>query len=243
MSREEKHKARRSAQKDTSSVAVLEQATPAAEQPTASVWHERAAFHITFDHAAGAAGQTVWQTRAYHEESDDQAIWPDLSSDALIDWMRDKAGLPAVSQIGVPVEPATALPEASAADDATSDLDLHIGALEIEEILANQEVGDLGTGRRMRAQIEFALGGPAAYLASAHQSHYDIQVLACDLSSGQTGILATSRQHLSPETLDYRPSLEFELPPVGSYQTIGIVLLVDESALGSSLGPTLTVIP
>jgi hypothetical protein len=230
MPREEKHKARRSAQKGVS---------PVAEQAAVSVWHERAAFHITFDHAAGAAGQTVWQTRAYHEESDDQAIWPDLSSDTLVDWMRDKAGLPAAPQISVPVEPA----EASAAGDPTTDLDLHIGALEIEEVLANQEVGGLGTGGRMRAQIEFALGGPAAYLASAHQSRYDIQVLACDLSSGQISILATGRQRLNPETLNYRPSLEFELPSVGSYLTIGIILLGEENTFGSSLGPTLTVIP
>src|SRR5688572_22497440 len=66
-----------------------------AEKPGTIGWHEYAVFQVAFDHATDAEGRIVWQTRAYHEEADDRAVWPGVTVDTLIRWMCDKVDLPA----------------------------------------------------------------------------------------------------------------------------------------------------
>jgi predicted flap endonuclease-1-like 5' DNA nuclease len=63
------------------------------EEPAAA-WRERAAFHIAVDYTSGPNGQLIWQTRAYHEESDTHNVWPGLPGMALIAWLLAVAELP-----------------------------------------------------------------------------------------------------------------------------------------------------
>lgn len=54
---------------------------------------ERAAFHVSI-HSALSAGRVVWETRAYHEESDTAITWPGPPGEALVQWLCSIAGLP-----------------------------------------------------------------------------------------------------------------------------------------------------
>lgn len=58
-------------------------------------WRERAAFHLSAHYSSDDAGQLVWQTRAYHEESDTHQAWPGLPGEALLAWLHAVADLPA----------------------------------------------------------------------------------------------------------------------------------------------------
>lgn len=54
---------------------------------------ERAAFHVSI-HSATDAGRVIWETRAYHEESDTAIAWPGPPGEALVQWLCAVAGLP-----------------------------------------------------------------------------------------------------------------------------------------------------
>lgn len=90
-------------------------------RPEASAWRERAAFRVAFDSRVEGGDRTVWQTRAYREETDTQQVWPGLAGDELLRWMIATADLPeaatpptspaeAESEV-LPAQPAEAEPE------------------------------------------------------------------------------------------------------------------------------------
>ena len=223
-------------------------------------WHERAAFHVAFDSTTDTTGNIAWQTRAYHEEADGRATWPGMADDALMEWMRSRAGLPAKASVREPIaatplaeppavvptealalqSPAELAPPASIAE-LPGDLRVALDDMELEEILIEQQVGEPEPARRLRAQIAIHLAGAGAHLAAADQSPYAVQVLSYELASGNITILASDQQELRPELLDYTTAIDFDVPQVGNYQLLGTVLLPNEQAAAVTLGPLLTV--
>ena len=89
-----------------------------------SVWRERAAFHLSIHSSTTGDGQSLWQTRAYHEESDTAMTWAGAPGDALIHWLLAVAELPAEAdrspqgEAQTPVPPAEAPPSAPPAVEA-----------------------------------------------------------------------------------------------------------------------------
>lgn len=233
-----------------------------ARRAEASVWHERAAFQVAYDYAARPSDDVTWQTRAYHEESGDRAVWPGIAGGPLVEWMRDKAELPVEEPPAPspaaepPVETLAGLPALPLAEESPaggpgeerlaeplSDLRCEIGDLQLTEAPAEQEVGGQTSVRRMRAQIDFQISGTATYIATAHQSSYAIQILSYDLATGRSALLAADRQQLQPELLAYSAAVEFELPEIGRYQLLGTVLFPADNAAEVALGPVLAVVP
>jgi hypothetical protein len=229
-------------------------APPAARpvQPAESDWRERAAFRVLFDQTTDQAGAAIWRTRAYREETDDPAEWPGVAVEALIGWMRDKAMLPielpsgesqaARSAAESTAEPSADSPVEASATEQAIDLRLEIANMSVTEVPAEQQVSGPPIPKRLRAQIDFHLSNTAAYLITASQTSYAIQVLAHDLETGGAILLASDQQPLRLESLDYSPALDFDLPALGRYQLVGMVLLPDDSAVGVTLGPMLTVV-
>jgi hypothetical protein len=218
----------RSRQKSGASQTVRGRGTAAPERaaPSAELeWHERAAFHVTFDNADDGAGQVRWQIHAYHEESDSRAVWPGMPGEAVVAWMCDKAGLRA------------------AAGPPPADLQLAIGDLRLDVSPIERQAGGPDRAKGLRAEVDFQLSSPAAYLATAQRSRYVMQVLACAPNSGAMTILAADQQHLRPEMLTYTAAVEFDLPETGNYQLLAVILLPDDGAVGITLGPELSVIP
>jgi hypothetical protein len=195
---------------------------------------------IAIGYTTRATGSIAWQTRAYHEESDQRIVLPDISGDALARWMRQQADLPVAALDERPPAVEAAEPPAEA---PAAELRLTIQELLLDEVLEAEQAGGPDAAKRLRAQISFQLSGAAAYLATANRSHYDMQILASARSTGQTMILASGRHQLTPESLAYTPTIEFELPPLGHYQLIGTILLPDDATVASAIGPALTVVP
>jgi hypothetical protein len=190
-------------------------------------WHERAAFHVTFDCADDDAGQVHWQVHVYHEESDSRAVWPGMPGQAMVAWMCDRAGLTTPSLTG----------------DPSADLQLAIGELRLDDAPIEQQAGGPNRTKRLRAKVDFQLAGPTAYLASTQQSRYVAHILACAPNSSATTILAADQQRLRPEALACTAVVEFDLPETGNYQLLAIILFPDDGAVGVALGPALSVIP
>jgi hypothetical protein len=250
MASEEKTKSRRSAQRAAAqsqprqSVPVAQVKEPALE----SAWHERAAFQVAFDHSVDSDGRPIWQTRAYHEEADGRTVWPGIAGEPLMTWMRERADLPAESHTpSPPAALAEQQPQADRPVEAPADdhgmLQLTIDQLSLEAALAEQQVGGAPIEPRLDVRIRFHLSGVRAYLATANESSYLIQILAHNLAQNHVAILALEGQQLQPELSEYSTALSFEPPPVGEYQIMALVLLPEQAVSATELGPVLTVVP
>lgn len=223
------------------------------EQPAEGDWRESAAFRVSFDQATDRTSQVIWRTRAYREETDDHAVWVGVANEVLVNWMRDKAMLPVEMPTEEPqathstaqatAEPSAASPVEASATEHAIDLRIEIAGMSITEVPAEQQVSGPPIPKRLRAQIDFHLSNTAAYLITASQTSYAIQILAHNLETGAATLLASDQQQLRPEALDYSPALDFDLPALGRYQFVGMVLLPDDSAVGVTLGPLLMVVP
>lgn len=78
----------------------------ASDEMSGAGWRERAAFHVSIHSAAGPGGLVIWQTRAYHEESDTASAWPGPPGEALIRWLSAVAALPPGAPQPEPAQPA-----------------------------------------------------------------------------------------------------------------------------------------
>ena len=191
-------------------------------QPGEREWRERAAFHISLERAGDDAGPAEWQTQAYHEETDSRATWAGLPGQAMIGWIRDKAGL-----AGAP---------------APGGLQLRLGELRLDEVLSERQVGQPDTAKRLRAGLDFEICEPAGRGAGA-RPRCVAQVLAWSPAIGALATLAADWRELRPGGVAYTVALEFDLPAIGEYQLLGLVLLPDDGAAGITLGPMLSVVP
>jgi hypothetical protein len=222
--------------------------SPASAAPIQSgetKWHEQAAFHITFEHVTDPAGQAIRRTRALHEETGEEHNWEGIPGPELTLWMHERAGLHGQEPA---LEPsAEARPEQSSAEtrsgDLESDLWMQISALEVEEVWAEKQVGGLSVRGDMRSRLSFELSGPRAYLATANLGRYAVQLMAHDLATNQGYLLATSQRELRAEGLCYTEVLDFDCPPLGSYQLLANVVLTESGLAAVALGPVLTVVP
>ena len=92
---------------------------------------------------------------------------------------------------------------------------------------------------RLYAQVNFRLSGTAADRVTVNESPYAIQVLACELETGQTLVLGEAHGQLRPGVIDYASAVEFPFPSAGRYQIMGVVLLPHDNNAGAGLGPVL----
>jgi hypothetical protein len=187
-------------------------------------WHERATFQVAFDEMTVAAGQSVARTRAYHEEADGRAEWPGVAGEALIAWMRER----------------TELPAPAAVVESPRGLHIVLGPLEVVEIPVEQGLDGAAYPMRLQAQLAFQITGPT-YLLIANQSNCSMQILACDMASGELIVLAAHPLVLQPDQMNYTATTGCDLPEIGHYQLVGMVTLPNHAAVGVTLGPLLTV--
>jgi hypothetical protein len=215
---------------------------PAPRPKDTTQWHEQAAFHLTLDRAPDANDATIWRTHVYHEESGEEQTQSGILQHDLIHWIRERAGAPHPAQ-----EPVTAVadaPQLAAATPSATPIArprLDVDELAIEAIETENQAGGAAL-KRLRAQVRFArLEVPATLIPET--SLGTIQVLACPHEPGQTIVLGVSQRELAANEPSYTATLEFDLPPLGEYQTIANVVLEDEGLVGAGLGPVLTVVP
>jgi hypothetical protein len=213
------------------------------QQPEAPAWREQAAFHVTLDHLSDANGTMSWQTHAYHEETGAESVLPGVLDQAVVGWMRERAGLAAEA----PVEPLAKLAPVALAEQSPGEpqptIGLSVGALDLIELPAERQAGGKEIGVRLCAEVRFELTGATAYLATADLRPYAIQVMALDVQGARSVPLASLRRDLQPQLLGYAETLDLSVPPLGSYQLIANVVLPDDDMAAVALGPVLNVVP
>ncbi|HMQ35501.1 MAG TPA: hypothetical protein PKD53_32625 [Chloroflexaceae bacterium] len=234
-------------------------AQPAPDQrgDEAPAWRERAAFRVSFDYAGAPAHEPSWRTRAYHEESDSLEEWAGLEGARLLDWMRAHGELPLFGDLGPAPAPLDGYPDRQgAADDlgqgeaaeepypALGMGELWLAEVQIEEELGGPRPPRLGPSyvKRVRSQLGFAVNNQAGIAATLRRARYLVQVLACDLATGEQRVLAEERATMEPFVDQYRSVSEFSLPEVGRYRITATVLMPDEGVAGLAVGPVLSVV-
>jgi hypothetical protein len=149
------------------------------------------------------------------------------------------AEMPAqVSPVAISVEP-------------SPELQLAATNMQVLEFPLQSQINDSPFSKRLRAQFSFQLSGAKANEITVAQLSYFVQILACELSTGHTTILATDTQMLQPGSMLYTLVADFALPAVGRYQTLGVIFLSipDDSSIPArarvdvAWGPILKIIP
>lgn len=107
----------------------------------------------------------------------------------------------------------------------------------VQQVLENQEIE-----QRIHGKIHFLISGSAMKESSVAQSMCFVQLLAHELSTGRTTVLAVEQQPLHQDKTNYITLVSFSMPEVGRYQLMGMVLLPDVTIVDVALGPTLRVV-
>ena len=121
--------------------------------------------------------------------------------------------------------------------------DLNISEIVLEEAPIEHRPGDQVIEQHVRAWLRFRLAGAPAQQATAGGPNCFVQILAYELSTGRSVVLAAARQQLRSGQLDYTTAITFAMPEVGRYQTIGMVLLPEAGAVEVDVGPVFRVLP
>jgi hypothetical protein len=199
---------------------------PSANLPGELGWRERAAFHVSFEDADDDAGVTHWQIHTYHEESDSHTVWAGVPGASMLAWMCDKAGLARVA----------------AFDEEPGDMHLTLGELRIDEVTGERQAGGPGRATYLRAEIDFTFTSPA-FDPHAEQARSITQLLAWNAATAGLTTLASTQQQLHPDAGTTTATLELDLPGLGDYQLIAMILLPEQRIVGAALGPMLSIIP
>src|SRR5262249_52326838 len=126
----------------------------AAQRPDKAAWHEHASFQVTFYSSSDADGRSAWQTRAYHDETGGEAMWPEVTGEQLVRWMSEQAALPPAAETArMPTIEVSATAAETAAPEPAVDLQLILGEWSLDEVLAEQQVGHPQVARHLRASI------------------------------------------------------------------------------------------
>ena len=102
--------------------------------------------------------------------------------------------------------------------------------------------GDELIEQHVHARLHFQISASPTKRA-AEQPTCFVQLLAYELSTGRTVVLATDRQQLRSDQVEYTASLTFAMPQAGRYQLAGMVLIPEAGALEVAFGPALRVMP
>lgn len=124
-----------------------------------------------------------------------------------------------------------------------AEFQLDVGAMSLEEAELSQEGDERALRKHMCAHFDFHLSGQVAQQLAGTGLPYFVQLVACDLGSGQATLLATDQSRLTSGLVTYPVALQFPLPELGRYQLVGLVLLPDKDKVGVTLGDVLNVVP
>jgi hypothetical protein len=218
---------------------------PEEEAPSPSTWRQHAGFSVFFDYLIDEQGEQLWQTRVYHDETDEEAIFPGVTTTPWAKWVTEQAKLPAESMPSVTErvpEPTPAETEIAAppATKTPYDAELEFIEVQVSEIKPSSDVPE----KRLKARVRFQVVGSEAETVAAELIPFQIAVHAVDLESGASGLIASGDSELQPRVFEYTSELTFPIPEVGRYELHTIVLLLPpREMMANHRGPIIKVVP
>lgn len=204
--------------------------------PNPSPWHQHAGFSVFFDLLRDELGNEAWQTRVYHDESDQETLFSGIETAPWVNWILERAKLP------VTTEPTPTETEVSAPPTPVAPYDARIEILDVQD----SEVGPSSgiPEKRLMAEVRFRLSGAEAETLTANRLFFRVEVHTVDLESGTSNLVASGRGQLRPLVFEYASQQTFPMPELGHYELHSIVLLLPPGEIMAyHRGPTFKVIP
>jgi hypothetical protein len=198
-------------------------------------WRQHAGFSLFFDYVPEEGDERTWQTRVYHEESDDEILLPGITSTSWINWILGKAHLP------VAAEPASGEPKPSAARVQMVEQKLELAILRVD--LAEVEPAVEVRAKKLVAETHFQLTGSDSETIAAECRPFRIECHTVDLEGGASRLVTAELKHLRAGLLDYTSQQTFPVPEVGRYELHTVVLLLPPcEMMASHRGPIFNVV-
>ena len=122
-------------------------------------------------------------------------------------------------------------------------LQVQITQIALTETSSEHKSDAQALGQRIHAQLYFRLAAVPESERIFEQTACFIQLLAVEPSTGRTIVLAAERRQLFPDRHEYMISMICDLPEIGRYQLLGMVLLPEVGVVEVAFGPAFRVMP
>jgi hypothetical protein len=200
-------------------------------QPRPS-WHQHAGFSLFIDRSESRPEE--WQTRIYHDESDEEVVLPGADLKKSLNWIAQHAEVP-VERVEAPVE----TPAARPAGEEPPEVDI-----EVSEVMLSEHVEQTGLKKSLSAELHFNLSGRKAGDLAERHIPFRVETYAVDLESGDPRLVASEQGELQEAVFEYTAEQVFPVPDLGRYALHSrVVLLPPEEAIATYRGPVVEVIP
>lgn len=209
-------------------------------QPEPS-WHQHAGFSIFFDRADG--GKEDWQTRIYHDESDEEVVLKEAARDSWSGWIAQRAALPEEApQERAPAE--AAMPPTLSSAEVAPEMAPPEVALEVSKVMISESVPESGPTKTLTAELHFMLTGEKARDVAERHTPFRVETYAVDLESGDSLLVASEPGELQESVFEYTKEQVFPVPDLGRYEFHNlVVLLPPEETMAAHRGPVIEVVP
>jgi hypothetical protein len=198
-------------------------------------WKQHAGFSVFFDYGPDEHGERTWQTRVYDGESGVEELWPGTEPAVWVNWILERAKLPATMKPVVTRAEATAPPALVSLGDAQ----VEILGVKVTEGVSWPEVGE----KRLGVEVRFKVSGTGAEQLATFRIPFQVQLSTSDVESGASTLVASQVGQLEPQVLVYTSRQEFPIPELGSYQLrTDIQLLQLGETMAYHQGPTFGVV-
>jgi hypothetical protein len=175
-----------------------------------------------------------WQTRIYHNESDEEVVFPGADVEACLSWISAHAEVPERREEAQAAEPA-----ASPAGEEPREIDL-----EVSDVMLSEHVQETSLEKNLSAELRFNLSGTKARDTAGRHTPFRVETYAVDLESGDPKLVASEQGELQEAVFEYSTEQVFPVPELGRYElhTL-VVLLPPEEAVARHRGPVIEVVP
>jgi hypothetical protein len=202
---------------------------------------ELANFLVIFLETTSPEGKATLSTVANHEQSNQSERWDNVATDALVQWMLDRANLP-----GPPfTEPAGTtgagqrfiVPEIK-----EEDFELTLSDLGISQATNPIQASDSAIQKLVRVEGKLNLNGPDAHNLTYERVPFHIDFYLVTQEGNHTELTATYTWQLEPDALSYTFQQDFPVPKRGRYRLcVSAGLMHPFTAEAHKQGPILQV--
>lgn len=207
-------------------------------------WREVADFFVSFGYAIDSEGNEQLQTKVHHSQADQLHQWDGIAVDELIQWMLNRANLPAPQETKLEGR-VEALPpaEVSKAEPEEESTYLVLSNLWVSHmktpVMAQSNQSQKGL---IRVEGNLSVAGQDAYRLSYERIPFVVEMYLVNLQTKQSEIVANYSDQLFPEELSYAIHQDFPIPNTGRYQLFVLARLLPPGAIATHLqGPVIRI--
>lgn len=191
-------------------------------------WQQHAHFLVFFDYLEGEGSwQTrVWQTRTYHDESDEEKMFEGVNPEPWVSWIMEKASLPVPAWDEMVFEAQEAPDEREPSADElvfvtpqASDDPVEIMAVDLYESQPGYGV----LQGKLTADVQFRVSRESH---AAAQAAFRLEVYLYETTSHTSTLVASAEGQLEPGKDQYRIQAELPFAAEGRYRVHCVLFLL-----------------